>query len=360
MSLAAAAVLACAGFAPPQEPPPLPPPVALLERPEVFRLRQSPDGRLCAWLQPDPAGPEALTPDRVFHLAVAAPDGSGLRVWKDLDPPIRGRFSAPVWSPEGSHLALTARRGDLGDELLVVPLQDGAAPRSLLAGGLLSEPVWHPEGSLLAVAWQKEGIQIVVADPGRGLLVQKHVSRSDGFDPAVAWEPGGGGLLVLARGQLLRLPFAGGRLGEPEPLAELPAADSTACGPILPLGGGRVACHAWGRAWLVEPGARPKPLGRQAGIRGLARLGPEHLLIVEDRGDPRGRAAGLRRLGETLAGAGHATDRYLVQAVRVDLRTLAAEDLEGAGVVLDEPYPWLEERLPAGVRQALARGGGLP
>jgi TolB protein len=99
---------------------------------------------------------------------------------------------APTWSPQGDWVAYLSDR-DGGNELLYLVRPDGPGNRRLIFSGRRLggySPVWSPDGSNLAVEVYEEGewnIHVVEVATGR----TTQVTAGSGDDISPAWSPDG-------------------------------------------------------------------------------------------------------------------------------------------------------------------------
>jgi len=135
----------------------------------------SPDGASLAFLSAREG------PARVFLMR---PDGTGQRrLLADWDQPIEEE--APAFSPDGSRLALVARRVDGGGEVWVADLRSGRRWPISADRARDATPAWSPDGRHLVFTSESGGqsdLQIAAAEGGgrRSRLTS---------DPAPEWLP---------------------------------------------------------------------------------------------------------------------------------------------------------------------------
>ena len=159
----------------------------------------SPDGALIAFMSNRFAfesNEDDITPDH-FSLFTMSSEGSNET---NVTPGIRRATAhAPVWSPDGQHIAFTI----LGEEeervLYVVRIQDSSLTK---LGKIDAGPSWSPDGRLLAFARYVGDVTALytVAPDGSSLMKiheRIHKSRMDEYSiKTVSWSPDGNRLLM--------------------------------------------------------------------------------------------------------------------------------------------------------------------
>jgi eukaryotic-like serine/threonine-protein kinase len=143
------------------------------------------------WLAPDPPAPSPI----VLH---------------QLPPPGTEFVAAPLPSPQGTHLALLVRASDGRRAIWVRPLA-GEHAREIEGTGGAETVMWSPDGAHLAFS-AKGHLQRVPRDGGRvqTIAAVEPVSRSRNYRVG-AWTPGGEIVIAAPQG-LVRVPAGGGML----------------------------------------------------------------------------------------------------------------------------------------------------
>jgi WD40 repeat protein len=120
-------------------------------------------------------------PARVFLMR---PDGTQLRrLLGDWDAEVEEE--APVFSPDGSQLALVARRADGGGEVWVADARSGRRWPLSRDGARDSTPAWSPDGRYLVFASQTDGQSDLYVARAAGGQSPRRLTR----DPAQEWLP---------------------------------------------------------------------------------------------------------------------------------------------------------------------------
>ncbi len=91
----------------------------------------------------------------------------------------------PSWSPDGRHLAITFRPGDLGayEELWIYSFATHTATRAFDPKGNLASPAWSPDGGWLAYESDESGASEVYVRPVTGQSAPIRVSNAGGQFP---------------------------------------------------------------------------------------------------------------------------------------------------------------------------------
>lgn len=120
-------------------------------------------------------------PARIFLMR---PDGTHLRrLLADWDAQVEEE--APVFSPDGTRLALVARRADGGGEVWVAETRTGRRWPISREGARDSTPAWSPDGRYLVFASQVDGqSDLCVARAAGGQPARRLTA-----DPAPEWLP---------------------------------------------------------------------------------------------------------------------------------------------------------------------------
>lgn len=147
------------------------------DRAQVFSIAISPDGAKVAWA-----------------------DETALRVWSEgqvITVPGPDHPNQPAWSPQGTRLAMGARRGanDGQDDGVWVWEGSGAAQRLVPPAegkGAVGRILWSPDGKWLA--WERRTGDAVTGDLGRSDGTQ--LRRDELAASPIQWLPDASGLLV--------------------------------------------------------------------------------------------------------------------------------------------------------------------
>jgi WD40 repeat protein len=117
------------------------------------------------------------------QLWVVNADGSDPHVVLEVD----GGMGWPVWSPDGSQLAVEAGDPRTGHASLFVIAPDGSGKTELLTGGFNGPgPVWDPSGAALAVFLHSD-LLVIPTDGSAVWTVAKSI-HDPGY-ASLAWQP---------------------------------------------------------------------------------------------------------------------------------------------------------------------------
>ena len=149
--------------------------------------------------------------DSQDEVVLVGPDGTGRRVITvpepdEVDSPLEGPESEPVWSPGGTRLLVN----DGGGGWMVLAF-DGTAPVLLEDSAGLRDPQWSPDGTLIAGEGDG-GIRILRADGSGGEALD---GAEGAFEPV--WSPDGERLLMtIVAGEQLDLMTIGADGSNPD------------------------------------------------------------------------------------------------------------------------------------------------
>ncbi len=109
----------------------------------------------------------------------------------------------PRWSPDGRMVAFFSYRS--GNRDIWVAPADGGTPQQLTTSELNEMfPTWSPDGTEIAYSVQEEReVKVVSLETGES----RHLADDAG---SPAWSPDGAWLAFVSRGQIVRVPVAGG------------------------------------------------------------------------------------------------------------------------------------------------------
>jgi TolB protein len=122
-------------------------------------------------------------------IYVIRADGTDLTRLSDL--PELDRH--PIWSPDNTRIVFTSFQEDRREQIYIVDV-DGENLRSLTEEGINAEqPAWSPDGKWIAVSYEYE---LVLIDPETEELKQL-TQLDDGYNKYPAWSPDGTELAII-------------------------------------------------------------------------------------------------------------------------------------------------------------------
>jgi len=102
---------------------------------------------------------------------------------------------SPSWSPDGSTLVWSSERAG-GSQIYAMDMGSGRVRRVTRVAGFFTDPVFSPDGSKLAMVQRSGRFDIVVLDMGSGTLRRVTQDQGDNQDPT--WSPDGRYLLFTS------------------------------------------------------------------------------------------------------------------------------------------------------------------